>query len=569
MCLKNWCVLIVLLSWTGVYAAGNSIVPATTLAAQKSNNTSAANTFSAQSNGNAGASSVSKVDIHSLLYPGATTKIYAHLLLWFGGSNHMNVGYSSTDPKQVHRQILDMISRGIDGVIIDWYGPNNSIDQATKLVMSEAEAHPGFKFAIMVDQGAIKWDSCSGCSPEQALISQLQYLEQTYFPSPAYMTLQGQPAVTNFNIDLAYSINWDDVRASLSTQPAFLFQNNNGFTHALSDGSYSWVMPTTSDYGIGYLSNFYNTGMGTQKEETVGATYKGFNDTLASWGSNRIMGQQCGQTWLQTFSEVNGLYHSGKQLAALQLVTWNDYEEGTEIESGINNCLSISPSSSGNSLRWTVKGNESTVDHYVAFVSTDGQNLMSLAQVDPGLGSMNLCSYSIPDGTYTFYVQAVGKPSITNQISPGLQAKVHCGTSVPGLTLNVSAPTMTLTAGESGIVTVSVTPQSAPLDSAVALTCSHLPSNLTCLFAPGSVIPGANTASSLLTIDATAGSAATNHREVRSFYVADGLLGFGLFGLVFVAKMDRRRLVSLVAVAILGLSVLGSLSCGGASSPVA
>ena len=42
--------------------------------------------------------------------------------------------------------------------------------------------------------------------------------------------------------------------------------------------------------------------------------------------------------------EINGLYNSGKQLPALQLVTWNDYEEGTEIESGISNCLTISAS---------------------------------------------------------------------------------------------------------------------------------------------------------------------------------------------------------------------------------
>ena len=40
------------------------------------------------------------------------------------------------------------------------------------------------------------------------------------------------------------------------------------------------------------------------------------------------MGQQCGQTWLQTFSKLNGLYNSGKQIPALQLVTWNDDEEG-------------------------------------------------------------------------------------------------------------------------------------------------------------------------------------------------------------------------------------------------
>src|SRR5580704_1145912 len=164
-------------------SASSYVVPTTTLLVQTSNNTSAANSFATQSNGNRGAGNISKVDVHTLLYPGATTKVYAHLMLWFGGSNHMNVGYSSADVAQVQSQIDDMVSRGIDGVIIDWYGPNNSIDQATQLVMAQAESHPGFTFAIMIDQGAIEWDSCSGCTPQQALNSQLQYIEKTYFPS--------------------------------------------------------------------------------------------------------------------------------------------------------------------------------------------------------------------------------------------------------------------------------------------------------------------------------------------------------------------------------------------------
>src|SRR5579864_5070975 len=409
-----------------VSASSTYIVPTTTLAAQTSNNTSAASGFASQSNGNRGAGNVSKVDVHSLLYPGATTKVYAHLLVWFGESNHMNVGYSSTDPAQIKNQISDMISRGIDGVIIDWYGPNNSIDQATKLVMAEAETHPGFTFAIMIDQGAIEWDSCSGCSPQEALISQLQYIEQTYFPSPAYMKEQGRPVVTNFNIDLSYTINWPAVNAALATQPVFLFQDNGGFSHVLSAGSYSWVMPATTDYGASYLTSFYDAGLASPSEETVGALYKGFNDSLAAWGSGRIMGQQCGQTWLQTFSKINSLYNSGKQLPAVQLVTWNDYEEATEIETGIDNCLTVSATASGNSLQWTVNGNASTVDHYVAYISTDGQNLMSLADVNASTRSVNLCSYSVPNGSYTLFVQAVGKPSLRNQISAPVTLTSTC-----------------------------------------------------------------------------------------------------------------------------------------------
>lgn len=568
MCVKTWCTA-VLLILAGVCAGQTSLVPTTTLTAQTANNTSAANTFALQSNGNMGANNVSKVDVHSLLYSGATTKIYAHLLLWFGGPSHMNVGYSSTDPAQGHRQITDMISRGIDGVIIDWYGPNNSIDQATQLVMAEAETHPGFTFAIMVDQGAIEWDSCSGCSPQQALISQLQYIEQTYFPSKAYMTLQGKPVVTNFNIDQSYSINWQEVSQALSSQPAFLFQNNDGFTHVLSGGSYSWVMPTTTDYGVSYLTSFYDTGMPLQNEETVGASYKGFNDTLASWGSDRIMGQQCGQTWLQTFSKINSLYDAGNPLSALQLVTWNDYEEATEIESGIDDCVSISASIAGTSLQWSTTGNDNTIDHFVPYISADGQNLMALPAAYSSSGSLDLCSFSFPDGAYTLYVQAVGKPSMTNRISSGVKATLNCGNSSGGgsgsggssLSLGTSTSSVTIGSGSSGTLTVNVAPTSGSFTNAVYLSCSGLPSTLKCSFAPGSVVPGSSSASSVLTI-ATVSSGAMNNYPRRTLFLANWI-GFSLFGFFLVGKLDGHRLTRILGGCVLAVVMIGAISCGG------
>ena len=150
----------------------------------------------------------------------------------------------------------------------------------------------------------------------------------------------------------------------------------------------------------------------------MGATYKGFNDALASWGSGRVMDQQCGQTWLQTFSQVNSLYSANRQLPYLQLVTWNDYEEGTEIESGIDSCVSLQPSVSGNTLEWSVNGNENTVDHYTVYSSTDGQNLAKLTDAKPGVHSVDLCSLPVPSGTNQLLVQAVGKPSLANRM-PG------------------------------------------------------------------------------------------------------------------------------------------------------
>lgn len=388
------------------------------------NNTSAADSFLKQSNGNLGANNVSKVNVHSLLYAGATTKIFAHLMLWFGGSKHMNVGYSSTDPAQVQRQIADMISRGIDGVVIDWYGPNNAVDQATKAVMHEAEKHPGFTFAIMIDAGAIG-NACSGCSSQDALTQLLQYVEKTYFGSPAYFTIQGQPVVTNFNVD--GSVDWQKANGALQTPPRFLFQDQGGFTHAMSDGSFSWVMPTTPDYGLEYLSSFYQTGLSFPQIETMGATYKGFNDALAGWGSGRAIDQQCGQTWLQTLSEINSTYNSGRQLPYLQLVTWNDYEEGTELESGIDSCFSLEASVSGNTLEWSTSGNENTVDHYTVYSSQDGQTVTPVTQTQPGTHSVDLCRLSLPAGKSSLYVQAVSKPMLANRMPAPVSYAPACG----------------------------------------------------------------------------------------------------------------------------------------------
>jgi hypothetical protein len=560
---KGLAVAVVVLGVSVMCLAGNYVVPTTTLSAQIDNNTSTANNFPTQSNGNLGAGNVSKVNVHSLLYAGATTKIYAHLLLWFGQSNHMNVGYSSTDPAQIHAQVEDMISRGIDGVIIDWYGPNNSIDQATQLVMAEAEKHPGFTFAIMVDQGAIEWDSCSGCAPQQALISQLQYIEQTYFPSPAYMTLNGQPVITNFNIDLSYTIDWNAVTAALSTPPAFLFQNNNGFTHVLSDGSYSWVMPTTTDFGMSYLTSFYDTGLTYPGEKTVGATYKGFNDTLASWGSDRIMSQQCGETWLQTFANANSIYSSTQQLPYLQLVTWNDYEEGTEIESGIDDCVSVSASVSGNGLQWQTGGSENAVDHYTVYISTDGENLMQLTQLESGINSLNLCSFAIPSGNYKLFVQAVGKPSLANRITGAITYSPACSQGGGGpatLSFNASPSAQTIQAGQSGSFTVTATAQSGSFDTPILLACGNLPSSLICSFSPATLTPNSGSASSVLTISVVSIAMDREQRGSGLIY-AIGMLPFGA-GMVFIGTGQRRKVARHLALfGVIALS-LTFISCG-------
>jgi hypothetical protein len=389
--------------------------PTSALTAQTSNNTSAANSFLKQSNGNLGAGNISKVDIHSLLYPGATTDIYAELQPWFGDKRHMQVGYVSWNPTQVDNQLNDMVSRGINGVVIDWYGPADPTESTTLAWLAAAQNHPGFKVMIMIDKGAVTLSPCSGCNAQQTMIYLTKYVLQHYATSPAYATWNGKPLITEFDLDLHFTLDWNAIQAATSSNIAWIFQSSGGFTHPVSSGSYSWMNATSKVYGMDYLTNFYNAAMKSPQKMAWGAGYKGFNDTLASWSLNRIVGQQCGQTWLQTFAKINSYYNSGTQLPMLQLVTWNDYEEGTEIESGIDNCLTVSASISGTVLQWHVSGNENTVDHYVVYFSPDNQNLLDLGTLPAGIHALDLGPYRL--GTGSMYVQAVGKPSIKNQMS--------------------------------------------------------------------------------------------------------------------------------------------------------
>ncbi len=99
-------------------------------------------------------------------------------------------------------------------------------------------------------------------------------------------------------------------------------------------------------------------------------------------------------------------------------MTWNDYDEGTAIEMGIDNCVIVQPSVSGSTLSWAILGgNENTIDHYTIFASSDGVNLAALSNVPAGTHSLSLSQFSLPTA-YSLYVEAVAKPSIQNKMSP-------------------------------------------------------------------------------------------------------------------------------------------------------
>src|SRR5262249_49569785 len=160
-------------------------------------------------------------------------------------------------------------------------------------------------------------------------------------------------------------------------------------------------------------------------------------------------------------------YSASNQLLGIQLVTWNDYEEGSEFETGIDNCVSVSAAVSGNALAWAITGQLNTVDHFTVFASQDGQNLMWLADVPTSASSLDLAQFGLPAGNYTMYVKAVGKPSLTNRMSASVTYTAGGSTPLPPVAvLNVTPPS-----GAAPLaVTADTAGSSAPAGSIASIT---------------------------------------------------------------------------------------------------
>jgi Bacterial Ig-like domain (group 3)/MBG domain (YGX type)/Chitobiase/beta-hexosaminidase C-terminal domain/Bacterial Ig-like domain (group 1)/Beta-propeller repeat len=125
----------------------------------------------------------------------------------------------------------------------------------------------------------------------------------------------------------------------------------------------------------------------------------------------------------------------------------------------------------------------------------------------------------------------------------------------PGFTLALASSSLTVRSASSATDAVTITPQNG-FSSAVLLTCSGLPSNTTCTFAPSSVTLSGSAATSTLTVAETASAAAV--KQGMPLLPAVLVVAF-----CFIGKGARSWMRSLC---VLLLSVMGAVAisgCGG------
>jgi hypothetical protein len=250
--------------------------------------------------------------------------------------------YDSQDEAVLEYQVLLMKLSGIDGVIVDWYGTENFRDYAilneSTGKLFEAVKKAGLRFVIcyedqtvkhMVTENHITSDEAHERGQEDML-----YAQEHWFNDEAYLKHEGQPLLFVFGPQYFRTPNdWETLFSGLDSTPALVTLDGHMGFGALA--SYPWppmhmaggatLAPAALE---SYLNLFYRNAR--RNDFIVSSAFPAFHDIYEEAGVRSSYGYidpQDGETLRRTLElalEVNP--------QIVQLVTWNDYGEGTAIE---------------------------------------------------------------------------------------------------------------------------------------------------------------------------------------------------------------------------------------------
>jgi hypothetical protein len=215
-----------------------------------------------------------------------------------------------------------------------------------------------------------------------------------------------------------------------------------------------------------------------------------------------------------------------------------------------------------------VVGQDSKPASGAVVIDDEGKSLAGAALSAEGQARIEL---SLPPGDHSLRATYVGDAAHLAS-SSAVSAVPAATTAVPDFQVSVAPASISLTAGQSGSVTVSITPVNASALTApmfVTLSCSGFPDQSSCTFTPENVevLPNTTapvTSSMVLTTQAKslAGLRPSAQRDGNPVAWALLLPGtLGLAGLAFSARR-RRWLSRLSLLTLVGfLTVLGTTAC--------
>ena len=250
--------------------------------------------------------------------------------------------YDSRDPDVCEYHALLMKVAGIDGAIVDWNGYSALYDYPTANIgtidIFKALSTAGLSFAICYEDQSIAQQILNGLITPAQAVSQAQfdmnYVIDHWANKPAYLTLDGKPVLLNFGPQYFYAeSDWTSILSVYSTGVQFFPLNDRLGTVAA--GAFPWppmwlsvggvLAPETMDQ---YLDDFHASA--ASWPSVVSGAFPGFYDIYQEAGVQPSYGYLDARNGL-TFSEtLDRALASGAPV--IQLVTWNDFGEGTNIE---------------------------------------------------------------------------------------------------------------------------------------------------------------------------------------------------------------------------------------------
>ena len=256
--------------------------------------------------------------------------------------------YDSSDEQVLEYQVQLMKLSGIDGVIVDWYGMEEfwdygQLNRATGKLF-EATKKAGLKFVICYEDATIKnMVENKHFTAEEALPhgqKVMQYMQDTWFKDEAYLKVNDRPVLFTFGPQYFKDPGqWNTLFEKLDPQPVFLTLDNPVSPAAgalkANAGAYPWPPMWGSVGGVlrfdtlkEYLASFASKS--ERWEYRVGGAFPGFYDIYKEAGVGSGYGfldAQDGKIFRYTMQEA-----FNQKVDMVQLITWNDYGEGTIIE---------------------------------------------------------------------------------------------------------------------------------------------------------------------------------------------------------------------------------------------
>ena len=240
--------------------------------------------------------------------------------------------YDSNDPHVLECHVLLMKFAGIDGAIIDWYGIEDHRDYAAihrntnHLIAYIKKA--GLSFAICYEDQTVKHLVNDGVLHESQALSHgqdvLRWMQDHWFVADEYAKIAGRPLLLVFGPQYFKRASWKELFSGLPQPPYFYTLNS---LQEGADGVFGW--PPVHDGRVvppaawrAYLSQLYEKG-------GVGTAFPKFHDIYAEAGVRESYGYLDDQEGA-VFAET--LERAGESASLIQIVTWNDYGEGTIIE---------------------------------------------------------------------------------------------------------------------------------------------------------------------------------------------------------------------------------------------